>query len=165
VKQVVSADGAYALPALTPASSGYYVWRVAVDGTPTALPVAACGAVTTVKAVATVRVTAQNSEMREPGIAKVEVGLSGLPRFPAVDVTLNVFGPYVTPEELTAANCSGAIAESTTQKMNGDDTVTLSPYIDQADRWYALQATVPPGELRQGSQSACAAPGTVLHVS
>src|SRR3954453_21729062 len=164
VKQVVSADGAYALPALTPASSGYYVWRVAVDGTPTALPVAACGAVTTVKAVAAVAVTPLNPEFVAPDQAQVRVGLSGLPRLPAVDVTLSVLGPYGTLSDLTAANCSGAIAASETHKMNGDASVTFSPYVADAG-WYALQATVPPGELRQGSQSACAAPGTVLNVS
>jgi hypothetical protein len=42
--------------------------------------------------------------------------------------------------------------------------VSLFPYVDQPG-WYALQATVPAGELRQGSQSSCAALGTVLHVS
>jgi hypothetical protein len=163
VTKVVSADGLYALPALTAGAAGYYAWRVALDGTPTALPVAACGAVTTVKAVATVAVTALTPEM-PPGNAEVRVGLSGLPRLPAVDVTLNVLGPYATQQELTAGNCSGAIATSVAQRMNGDATVTLFPYVDQAG-WYALQATVPPGELRQGSQSACAAVGTVLHVA
>jgi hypothetical protein len=163
VTKVVSADGVYALPALRPGGAGYYVWRVSVDGTPTALPVAACGAVTTVKAVATVAVTALTPEM-QPGNADVRVGLSGLPRLPAVDVTLSVLGPYATQQELTAANCSGAIATTMTQRMNGDATVTLSPYVGQTG-WYALQATVPPAELRQGSQSPCAAPGTLLHVS
>ncbi len=163
VKGAVSADGDYALPALTPGAAGYYVWRVAVDGTPTALPVAACGAVTTVKAVAAVTVTAVQPEM-PPGNAEVRVGLSGLPRLPAVDVTLSVLGPYATQQELAAENCSGAIATSVVQRMNGDATVTLFPYVEEAG-WYALQATVPPGELRQGSQSACAAVDTVLHVS
>jgi hypothetical protein len=151
------------MPALTPGAAGYYAWRVAVRGTPTALPVAACGAVTTVKAVATVSVTALNPEM-QPGNAEVRVALSGLPHVPAVDVTLDVRGPYATQQQLTAANCSGAIATSVDQKMNGDASLTLFPYVDQAG-WYALQATVPPGDLRQGSQSSCAALGTVLHVS
>jgi hypothetical protein len=163
VTKAVSADGGYVLPALTPGAAGYYAWRVAVDGTPTALPVAACGAVTTVKAVATVTVTALNPEM-QPGNAEVRVGLSGLPTLPAVDVTLNVSGPYATQQSLTAANCSGPIATSVNQKMNGNATVTLFPYVDQPG-WYALQATVPAGELRQGSQSSCSALGTVLHVS
>lgn len=163
VKSAVSADGDYALPAVTPGAAGYYVWRVAVEGTPTALPVAACGAVTTVKAVANVAVTALNPEM-QPGNAEVRVGLSGLPRLPAVDITLSVRGPYATQQALTAANCSGAIATSVDQKMNGDATLSLYPYVDQVG-WYALQATVPPGELRQGSQSSCSALGTVLHVS
>jgi hypothetical protein len=160
VSKAVSTDGGYALPALTPGAPGYYIWRVALQGTPTALPVAACGAVTTVKAVATVAVTALNPEM-QAGNAEVRVGLSGLPHLPAVNITLNVWGPYATQQALS---CSGAIAATLDQKMNGDATVTLFPYVDQAG-WYALQATVPAGELRQGSQSACLALGTVLHVS
>jgi hypothetical protein len=163
VKGAVSADGAYALPALTPSAAGYYVWRVSVDGTPTALPVVACGAVTTVKAVAAVSVTALTPEM-PPGNAEVRVGLSGLPHVPAVDVTLNVRGPYATQQQLTNANCSGPIATSVQQKMAGDATLTLFPFVE-ATGWYGLQATVPAGELRQGSQSPCSALGTVLHVS
>lgn len=50
------------------------------------------------------------------------------------------------------------------RRMNGDGTVPFAPFIDQAG-WYALQAIVPAGELRQGSQSTCLALGTVLHVS
>ena len=141
--KAVTADGGYALPALTPGAAGYYSWRVAVDGTPTALPVAACGAVTAVKAVASVTVTALNPEM-QPGNAEVRVSLSGLPRLPAVDVTLSVRGPYATQQALTAGNCSGAIDTSVDQKMNGDATVMLYPYVDETG-WYGLQATVPAG--------------------
>jgi hypothetical protein len=160
VSKAVSTDGGYALPALTPGAPGYYIWRVALQGTPTALAVAACGAVTTVKAVATVTVTAVNPEMLA-GNAEVRVGLSGLPWLPAVNLTLNVWGPFASQAALT---CSGAIAATIDQKMNGDATVTLFPYVDQGG-WYALQATVPPAELRLGSQSTCGALGTVLHVS
>lgn len=163
VSSAMSADGDYALPSLKPSTAGYYVWRVAVDGTATALPVAACGALTTVKAVAAVSVTALNPEM-QPGNAEVRVGLSGLPRYPAVDVTLNVWGPYASQSALLAGGCSGAIAVADSQVMNGDATVTLSPYV-QDTGWYALQATVPPGQLRLGGQSACLATHTVLHVS
>jgi hypothetical protein len=164
VTGAVSADGSYALPALAPGAAGYYAWRVAVDGTPTALPVAGCGAVTTVKAVATVAVNAPSPNMQSGSNAQVQVGLSGLPRLPAVDVALNVLGPYATQQQLTAANCTGPIAISETHRMNGDATVTFSPYVEEAG-WYGLQATVPAGELRQGSQSPCSALGTVLHAS
>jgi hypothetical protein len=163
VRAAVGADGQYTLPALTPRAAGYYIWRVTVAGTPIALPVAACGALTTAKAVAAVSVTALNPEMR-PGNAEVRISLSGLPRYPAVDVTLAVHGPYATQQAMTAGGCAGAIATSVVQRMNGDAIVTLSPYVDQPG-WYALQATVPAGELRQGSQSSCGALGTVLHVS
>ena len=159
----VSVDGDYTLPSQVPEAPGYYIWDVTVDGTPTALPVTGCGAVTTVKAVPTVSLTALGPEMH-PGTAEVRVGLSGLPRYPAVSVNLSVRGPYPTQQELTATGCSGAIATSVDQKMNGDATVTLYPYVDQTG-WYALLATVPAGELHQGSQSVCLALGTVLHVS
>ncbi len=158
----VSGDGDYTLPASTPGASGYYAWQVTVDGTPTALPIAACGAVTTVKAVAAVSVNALNAEM-PPGTAEVRVGLSGLPRYPAVDVTLDVRGPYATRDALWASGCSGAIAVSEPRKMNGDATFVFGPYVEQSG-WYSLQATVPPGELRQGAQSACPALGAELHV-
>ncbi|KQW52462.1 hypothetical protein ASC77_24050 [Nocardioides sp. Root1257] len=159
----VSVDGDYTLPSQVPGAPGYYIWEVAVDGTPTALPVRGCGAVTTVKAVPTVSLNAQNPEM-QAGNAEVRIGLSGLPRYPAVGVTLSVLGPYSSQQQLSATGCSGAIATSIGQTMNGDATVTLYPYVDQAG-WYALQATVAPAELREGAQSTCLALGTVLHVS
>ena len=163
VAATVSADGDYVLPPVSPGAAGYYLWQVAVDGTATALPAAACGAATTVKAVAQVSVTALDPEM-QPGNAEVRVGLSRLPRYPAVTVTLNVWGPYPGQDAMTARGCSGGIAAAVEQKMNGDATVTLNPYLGEAG-WYALQATVPPGELHQGAQSTCLALGTVLHVS
>ncbi|MDH2414735.1 hypothetical protein [Nocardioides sp. CER19] len=163
VRSSVRGNGAYTLPALKPGTAGYYVWRVAVAGTPTAIPVSGCGATTTVKAVAAVSVKALKTEMA-PGPAPVQVGLSGLPTYPPFDVTLNVYGPFATKQAVTASSCSGAIHATAVQKMNGTDTLTLNPYLD-ATGWYALQATVPAGDLRQGSQSACAASGTVLHVS
>ncbi|MBB3043888.1 Ig-like domain-containing protein [Nocardioides soli] len=163
VTATVGADGDYTLPPVSPGAPGYYVWQVAVDGTATALAATACGAATTVKAVAQVSVTALDPEM-QPGNAEVRVSLSGLPRYPAVTTTLNVWGPYASQEAMTAGGCSGAIAAAVDQKMNGDATVTLIPYVGEAG-WYALQATVPPGELHQGARSACLALGTVLHVS
>ena len=39
-----------------PSAGGFYAWRVAVDGTATSLPVAACGAVTKVLGLATTAV-------------------------------------------------------------------------------------------------------------
>jgi hypothetical protein len=156
-------NGDYVLPALRPRKPGYYAWRVDVDGSPVAMPAAACGAVTKVKAVAEVSVSALQEEIA-PGNAEVWVGLSGLPRYPAVDVTLTVWGPYASKSALTTGGCSGAIAASLQQTMNGDALVTLYPYLDEVG-WYALQATVAAGELRQGTQSQCLASGTVLHVS
>jgi hypothetical protein len=164
VRTAVRANGRYALPAVKPGTAGYYVWRVAVAGTPTALPVAACGAVTAVKAVAAVSLTLLKQQM-SAGAAQAQVALSGLPRYPAIDVTVTLYGPYATQADLTAGNCSNTLAPSPpSQKMNGDDTVTFSQYVDTAG-WYAWRATVPSGDLRQGAQSPCAAAGTVLHVS
>ena len=163
VRSTVRSSGDHVLPALTPHAPGYYAWRVTVEGTPTALPVAACGAVTKVKAVAKVSVKALDPSI-PPGNAEVRVRLSGLPRYPSVDVTLTVWGPYDTQKQLTAGGCSGAIAASVEQTMSGDATVTLYPYVDEVG-WYALQATVAAGNLHQGAQSPCLASGTVLHVS
>ena len=163
VRSTVRAGGDHVLPPLAPRAAGYYAWRVAVDGTRTALPVAACGAVVKVKAVPKISVKALHRDM-QPGNADVWVGLSGLPRYPAVGVTLDVWGPYDTKDDLTAGGCSGSIAASVEQTMTGDALVTLYPYVDEVG-WYALQARVAPGELRQGGQSRCLAPGTLLHVS
>ena len=148
---------------MTPSASGYYRWRVAVAGTPTAIPVAACEAVTTVNAVPLVSVNITHAQI-PPGNATVEVALSRLPRYPAVDMTLNVWGPYASQQAVTAGSCAGNLKVSVDQPMNGDATVTLSPYVGQTG-WYAVQATVPPGELRESGQSSCGALGTVLHVS
>jgi hypothetical protein len=138
------------------------VWSVAVEGTPTALPVVVCGAVTKVLAVAAVSVTVP--ETQQPGTAAVLVGLSGLPRYPAVNVTLNVWGPYSDGSARAAAGCSGSTTiPPVVQKMNGDATLPFSPYLDPG--WYALQAAVPSGELHQGSQSRCLAAGTMVHVT
>ncbi|MFC7492592.1 MULTISPECIES: Ig-like domain-containing protein [unclassified Nocardioides] len=162
VGTTVSADGGYTLPALAPTAPGYYAWSAAVDGTATSLPASACGAVTTVKAVARVSVTVVSPMV--PTNADVRLGLSGLPRYPAVTVTLNVWGPYPDPAARTAGRCSGAPAMSESKLMNGDATgVPLSPYLSAG--YYALQATLPSGELHQGAQSTCLAPGTVVDVS
>ena len=163
VRATVRGDGHYTLPALTPRASGYYKWRVAVAGTPTAIPAAACEAVTKVQAVAAVSVRAEASEMR-PGPAQVRVGLSGLPTYPSVVVTLSAYGPYSTLQALTNSGCSGPIAASKDQEMNGGDTLFINPYLSQAG-YYALQATVPSGDLRVGAQSPCLAPSTFVHVS
>lgn len=50
VSAKVTADGAYAMPAVAPSGGGYFAWRVAVSGTDTSTPVATCGAVVKVRA-------------------------------------------------------------------------------------------------------------------
>ncbi|GAA1958726.1 hypothetical protein GCM10009798_17960 [Nocardioides panacihumi] len=165
VRTTVRADGHYVLPGLTPRVAGYYVWHVAVAGTPTALPVAACGADTTVKAVAVLSMTARNpTTLKAPDNATVDVALSGWSGTPGVDVTLNVYGPYATEQALRLAGCKGTILDSPSHKMNGGTTLPFSTYIEQAG-WYALQATTPSTELSFGAQSLCADAGTELHVS
>ncbi|GAB7006253.1 hypothetical protein JCM18899A_37260 [Nocardioides sp. AN3] len=165
VSTTVKANGDYTFPSLKPDAPGYYIWRVAVAGTPTALPVSACDAATTVKAVASVSVTAQKpTTLKAPDNATADVTLSGWSGTPAADVTLNVYGPYATEQALRDAACKGTILDSPSHKMNGGTTLPFSSYIEQGG-WYALQATVSSTDLSFGAQSTCADPGTELHVS
>lgn len=165
VSAVVGADGDYALPSLSPTIGGFYVWRVAVDGTATSLPVAACGATTKVKAVAVISVTALQAQPPVNSVTRARVSLSGLPVSPAVTVTATLWGPYGSEQELRAAGCAGSIPVEVHQTMNGTDTQDMPGVFVTAPGWYAWQATVPPAELREGSRTLCAALGTLMFVS
>lgn len=159
----VRTDGDYVLPALSVGAPGYYAWRVAVDRTPTALPVAGCGAVTTVKARAAVSVTVLDRKI-PPGHAEVRVRLSGLPRYPPVEVTVTAWGPYPSQADLTAGGCvEDKLVYSHSESMNGDAELPFVPRLLDVG-WYAVQATVAPGELHQGAQSACLDPDNRLEV-
>lgn len=163
VSSTVGSDGTYQLPTITPSVSGYYAWNVAVAGTATNLPVTACGAITTVKAMATISVAAQELALAASNVAHARVGLSGLPRSPSLTVTATLWGPFSSESALRAAGCSGNQMLQDQKRMNGDGAEVFDVYVSGVG-WYAWQAEVPPDELRQGSRSPCLATGTVLEV-
>lgn len=163
VSSIVGADGTYQLPTVTPSASGYYAWGVSLAGTDTSHAVSACGATTTVKAVAAISVAAQELALAVGNVAHVRVGLSGLPRSPALTVTATLWGPFVSESVLRNAACSGTLKLQDEKRMNGDGSEVLDVYVDEVG-WYAWQAEVPPDELRQGSRSQCLAAGTLLEV-
>jgi hypothetical protein len=165
VSAVVTADGDYALPSLSPTIGGFYVWRVAVDGAATSLPVVACGATTKVKAVAAISVTAVPAQMQAGNVTRAHVSLSGLPAKPAVNVTATLWGPYANEQELRAAGCAGSLLAEVQLTMNGTDAQDMPGVYVTAPGVYAWQASVPPAELREGSRSPCGAPGTLVWVS
>lgn len=165
VSTTVTADGDYALPALSPTVGGYYAWRVAVDGAATSLPVTTCGAITKVKAVAAISVTALPAQAPVDSVIRARVGLSGLPATPAVTVTATLWGPYPSEQALRAAGCAGSNFVEVQQTMKGTDTQDMPGVFVTAPGLYAWQATVPPAELREGSRSACGALGTLMSVS
>jgi hypothetical protein len=136
---------------------------VAVAGTDISHAVTGCGATTTVKAVPSISVAAQELAIAVGNVAHVRVGLSGLPRSPALIVTATLWGPFASESYLRAAACSGNLKLQDEKRMNGDGTEVLDVYVDEVG-WYAWQAEVPPDELRQGSRSQCLAAGTLLEV-
>jgi hypothetical protein len=165
VSAVVTADGDYTLPPVSPTLSGFYVWRVAVDGAATSLPVAACGATTKVKAVAAISVTAVPAQMPAGNVTRAHVSLSGLPAKPAVNVTATLWGPYANEQLLKAAGCAGSLQAEVQLTMNGTDAQDMPGVYVTAPGVYAWQASVPPADLREGSRSPCAALGTLVWVS
>ena len=74
----VSADGGYGLPAVTPDGGGYYLWRVAVDGTATSVPVSACGAAVKVRGRASVTLKAPSTASLAD-VVSAQVTVAGLP--------------------------------------------------------------------------------------
>ncbi len=157
----VSADGDYTLPPVSPGAGGFYAWRVAVDGTETSLPIAACGAVVKVRARTTTTLAAVQTA--SVGNVQVPMAVSGVPFGAKVDLTLKLFGPYATLGELQADDCNQVQAQATVSRQ-GDGTVVSGPIWLPATGIYAWQAETAPGELWLGSRSMCAAPGTITTV-
>ena len=156
----VSGDGGYALPAITPSSGGYWVWRVAVDGTATNVPISACGATVKVRGRAGVTLTAP-ATASVAGVVSAQVTVTGLPFGGPVDVTTTLYGPYDTAAEA----CTGTGPHSdVTQRRPGVGTFTsLSFQVDQSG-WYAWRASLPDGDLWLGATSACGGVGTLTQV-
>ena len=161
VSATVAADGEHALPPVAPGAGGFYVWHVAVDGTPTSLPVSACSLPVRVRGITRTTVTSDVATAA-PGEVGATGAVADLP-FPfTVTLTGTLFGPYGSEAERSADRC-GTSAGSTTRTRTGVGTVHFTLEAVQPG-YYAWRAETPPGELWLGSSSPCLAAGTLLHV-
>lgn len=147
----VAGDGTYLMPAVTPAAGGYYAWRVAVDGTDTSLPVAACGAAVKVRGRTSAVVSAPASA--PAGNSQVSVRVSGVPFAVKVDLVVKVYG---------SSGCTSAIAQQSLSRLGNGDVVSGPIWLDPGS--YAWRVEVAPGELWEGFESACLAPGSTTVV-
>lgn len=159
VSASVTDDGSYALPGISPTGGGYYVWRVAVDGTATTVPVSGCGATVKARSRSTVTLSAPASAV-VLGVVSAQVTVNGLPFGGPIDVTTTLYGPYGTAAEA----CSGT-HRNVVQRRPGNGTFTsLSFQVDEPG-WYAWRASVPEGDLWLGSTSPCGVVGTLTQVA
>jgi hypothetical protein len=160
VSAPVTGDGAYALPALTPAA-GYFVWQVVVDGTETNAPVAACGAPVLVRGRATTTV-ATDADVLPVGELGATASVSGLPFPDQVTLTATLAGPYASPLAAIQDGCATVVGETTrTRSGNGPVHVTIA--VAQPG-WYAWQVQAAPGDLWLGSRSGCGAGASLVGV-
>jgi hypothetical protein len=158
VSMPVLGDGAYASPAVAPSAGGYYLWRVAVDGSATSMPAASCGAPVRVRARSTVGLTAPSSAAQFD-VLSAQVAVGGLPFGGPIDVTTSLYGPYDTATQACTGNHRDVV-----QRRPGNGTfASLSFQVEQSG-WYAWRASVPEGDLWLGSTSTCGALGTLTQV-
>lgn len=147
----VSLDGTYLMPAVAPGAGGYYAWRVAVDGTDTSLPVTDCGAVVKVRGRTSGVVSAPATAAA--GNSQVMVRVSGVPFPTKVDLVVKLYnGP----------GCTSAIAQQPLSRLGNGDVVSGPIWLDPGS--YTWKVEVLPGELWEGSESACGAPGSTTLV-
>lgn len=158
VSMPVLDDGAYASPSVTPSAGGYYVWRVAVDGTDTSVPAASCGAPVRVRGRSTVAVSAPATAARFD-VVSARVTLAGLPFGGPVDVTTSLYGPYGTASEACTGNHRDVV-----QRRPGNGTFTSLSFQVEEPGWYAWRVSAPEGDLWLGSASTCGAVGTLTQV-
>jgi hypothetical protein len=161
VTATVAADGQHALPTVSPGAGGYHVWRVAVDGTATSLPVSACSSPVRVRSITRTTVWSD-----APTMALGEVGATGevadLPFPVAVILTGTLYGPYASEAQRSADLC-GTSAGSVARTRTGVGRVHFTLEALQPG-YYAWRAETPPGDLWLGSSSPCLAAGSLLHV-
>ena len=147
----LSGDGTYVMPAVAPGAGGYYAWRVAVDGTDTSLPVADCGAVVKVRGRTSAVISAPPTA--EAGNSQVAVRVSGLPFSTKVDLVVKLYnGP----------GCTSAIAQHPLSRLGNGDVASGPIWLDPGA--YTWRVEVLPGDLWEGSESACGAPGSTTQV-
>ncbi|MDR7253273.1 hypothetical protein J2X46_002258 [Nocardioides sp. BE266] len=143
VSTPVAADGAYALPSVTP-SGGYYAWRVAVDGTDTNLPISACGATTQVRARPVTSVDWAPVTPSANSNVTATASVAGLP-FPA-QVTLRI-------TLYQDASCGSAIDSKDLARF-GNGSVSASFLVFGAGA-YSWKAETLFGDLWAGTSSPC----------
>ena len=162
VSAPVASDGNYALPAVSVSGGGYYSWQVAVDGTETTMPVAACGATLKVRGRAATAI----SDVYVTGFGEVRATgtISGMPFTDQVTATGKLAGPYASAVDAAADDCATFDTDEATRARYGNGPVqfTVAPAV--TGKYYAWIVETSPGDLWLGSRSTCAAQGTVLFV-
>lgn len=147
----VSVDGTYLMPPVAPGAGGYYAWRVAVDGTDTSLPVTDCGAVVKVRGRTNVVISAPATA--GAGNSQVTVRVSGVPFPTKVDLVVKLYD---------APGCTSALAQHPLSRLGNGDVASGPIWLDPGS--YNWRVEVLPGELWEGSESACGAPGSTTQV-
>jgi hypothetical protein len=155
VEGTLPGDAAYTLPGLQPGAGGYYAWQVDVDGTGTTIPATACGAIVKVRGKPTVSAAAPTTAAVGDTV-QVPVTISALPFAMRVDVTLKHYGPGDT-------TCSSAIQQSPMSRIGNGQVVSGSVLLDTPGT-YRWKVEAAPGDLWQGTESACGAPGSTTTV-
>ncbi|MCW2738444.1 Ig-like domain-containing protein [Nocardioides sp.] len=148
----VSADGGYPMPAVTPVAGGYYAWKVAVDGTDTSLPVTACGAVVKVRGRTSVTVSAPPTALA--GNSQVTARVSGVPFPTRVDLVVKLYN---------SPGCTSAIAQYPLSRLGNGDVTSGPIWLDPGSYYWQVEAL--PGELWEGSLSACGVAGSTTVVN
>ena len=158
----MTGDGSYRLPALAPSAGGFYAWRVAVDGTATSMPVAACGAVTKVLGTSHDNGEWQSRPTRRwTTKSRSRSTVAGMP-FPAqADATVALFGPISVASHRRAAT---NLVERRPWRVQGNGTFPSPTIQVPAPGTYAWQTSIAPGDLWLGSESPCLAPGSTMIV-
>ena len=154
VSMSLPADGTWTLPSITPKAGGYYAWRVDVDGTATSIPATSCGAVVKVRGKPVVTVAAPTTASANSNVA-VPVTVSGTPFSMRVDLTLKLYAQGDT-------TCSTPIASDDFSRL-GDGQETGRIFIDSPGV-YHWQVEADPGDLWEGAESVCGAPGSTTQV-
>ena len=137
-------DGTHTLPSVTPASGGYYAWRVDVDGTATSIPATSCGAVVKVLGRPVTSLTWAPAVPAATTNVTATATVSGIP-FPAqVKVRITLYDDN---------SCSGAIASDELTRFN-NGAVSRDFFVETPGA-YSWRADTVLGDLWVGTSSPC----------